>query len=61
MDWINIYKYIRAKLERDAYAWAGKEAQEEVANMDKRYNTLNEFIDRASHIVSHDNKYLETF
>ena len=55
------YKYIRAKLERDAYDWAGKEAQKEISNINTHYNELNAFIDKASHIISHDNKYLKTF
>ena len=55
------FKYIRAKLERDAYAWAGKEAKKEVFRMNKQYEIFDNFIEKALHIVSHDNKYLKTF
>lgn len=54
------YKHIRAKLERDAYAWAGKEAFKELLRTQKTLKVLDDFSRKASHIVVHDNHYLET-
>ena len=54
------YKYIQAKLERDAYAWAGKEAFKELYNIQKSLRVFEDFTEKASHIVAHDNHYLET-
>lgn len=54
------YKYIITKLERDAYAWAGKEVFKELLKTQKILKVLDDFSKKASHIVVHDNHYLET-
>lgn len=56
---VNIaYKQIKAKLEKDAYAWAGYQAQLQINNINKQYRYLKDFVDKSAHIVVHNNKYI---
>jgi len=55
------YKYIQAKLEKDAYSWACKEAMKQLLIVQKDLKTFNDFIEKSKHIVVHDTNYLGEF
>lgn len=55
------YKYIQAKLEKDAYCWAGEEAKKQLIVVQKDLKTFTDFVEKAEHIVEHDTNYLNQF
>lgn len=55
------YKYIRAKLEKNAYKWALKNAEKQLLIVQKDLKTFVDFVEKARHIVVHDEDYLSKF
>lgn len=55
------YKYIQAKLEKDAYKWAQKEAFKQLLIVQKDLKIFNDFVEKANHIIVHDTAYLNQF
>lgn len=55
------YKYIQAKLEKDAYSWALDEAFKQLLLVQKDLKMFNDFVEKAKHIVVHDTNYLSEF
>lgn len=55
------YKYIKAKLEKNAYKWALKNAEKQLLVVQKDLKTFVDFIEKARHIVVHDEDYLSKF
>lgn len=55
------YKYIRAKLEKNAYKWALKNAEKQLLVVQKDLKTFVDFVEKARHIVVHDEDYLSKF
>lgn len=55
------YKYIQAKLEKDAYLWACKEAMKQLLVVQKDLKVFNDFVEKSKHIVVHDTNYLNQF
>lgn len=55
------YKYIRAKLEKNAYKWALKNAEKQLLIFQKDIKTFVDFVEKARHIVVHDEDYLSKF
>lgn len=54
------YKYIIAKLEKDAYIWANIETFMEITRTQKILNTLDDFSKKAIHVIAHDTEYLKS-
>lgn len=55
------YKYIQAKLEKDAYLWANKEAMKQLLITQKDLKIFNDFVEKSKHIIVHDTNYLNQF
>lgn len=56
---VNIaYKQIKAKLEKDAYTWAGNQAQLQINDINKQYRYLKDFVDKSTHVALHNHKYI---
>lgn len=55
------YKYIKAKLEKDAYIWANSEAKKEFNDTKDKLAIFDSFIDKSNHIISHNTEYLKNF
>lgn len=55
------YKYIRAKLEKNAYKWALKNAEKQLLVVQKDLKAFVDFVEKATHIVDHDTEYLNKF
>lgn len=56
---INIaYKQIKAQLEKDAYTWAGNQAQLQINDINKQYRYLKDFVDKSTRVALHNHKYI---
>ena len=55
------YKYIQAKLEKDAYKWANKEAEKQLLLTQRYFKMYDDFTKKSTHIIVHDENYLSTF
>lgn len=55
------YKYIQAKLEKDAYCWACEEAMKQLLITQKDLKIFNDFVEKSKHIIVHDTHYLSQF
>lgn len=55
------YKYVKAKLEKDAYTWANKEATNELLFIEQRLNVFNDFVKKSKYIIEHNTEYLKDF
>ena len=55
------YKYLKAKLEKDAYAWANKNTEKELIYLKNRLNVFDDFNKKANYIINHNTEYLKTF
>ena len=55
------YKYIQAKLEKDAYLWANNEAMKQLLITQKDLKIFNDFVEKSKHIIVHDTHYLSQF
>lgn len=55
------YKYAKAKLEKDAYIWANKQAANELLSLKERLNTFNDFVEKSKYIIEHNTEYLKKF
>lgn len=55
------YKYIQAKLEKDAYLWASEEAMKQLLITQKDLKIFNDFVEKSRHIIVHDTHYLSQF
>lgn len=53
------YKIAKARLEQRAYMWANYEATKELENQKYITEQLTAFSNKASHIVSHNAKYIK--
>lgn len=55
------YKYIQAKLEKEAYNWAFKEVKKQINHTRRDLDIFTNFADKAKHIIDHDTEYLNNF
>ncbi len=55
------YKYIQAKLEKEAYNWALNNTTYQISLAKRDLKIFTDFADKAKHIVNHDNEYLSKF
>ncbi len=55
------YKYIQAKLEKEAYKWALKETKRQIRFARQDFETFTNFGVKAQYIINHDTEYLNKF
>lgn len=60
-DLTKAYKYIQAKLEKEAYNWALKEVKRQIRLARRDLDIFADFEAKAKHIVDHDTEYLNKF
>ncbi len=60
-DLNKVLAYCRAKLEKDAYKWAGEEAAKELKVIRQHNKIFNDFVKKSKYIVTHNEEYLKKF